>query len=325
MTAVANEARRIRPVAATGRRTACAVVLTVCAAAAVLQGCASPVLDEATPSTTVIVGAGERPDEELLAHLYAGALRGSGIDVQVRSGVADPTAALDADLTLIPGYTGRLLASYDPGADATDAEDVFEALARALPDELTISDYASAQDRAVLLADRERLTQWSVSRVADLADRCADLTFAVTEDFDTAGGLTALERADCRPREVRRIEDAQSVAVASESDTVVGTTTTSSALAEIDADSPVSTVPDAPDRSPQDDTNADDAPAPVLPAQNVVPVFRKGTLDEAQLDALRTIAGELTTSDLTELRARVEEGDDPETVAREWIDEHAGA
>lgn len=318
MTAVANEARRIRPVAATA--------LTACAAAAVLQGCASPVLDEAAPSTTVIVGAGERPDEELLAQLYAEALRSSGIDVQVRSDVTDPPAALDAaDLTLIPGYTGRLLASYDPGADATDAEDVFEALARALPDELTISDYASAQDRAVLLADRDRLTQWSASRVADLADRCADLTFAVTEDFESAGGLTALERADCRPREVRRIDDAQSAAVASEPDTVVGTTTTSPALAEIDADSPVSTVPDAPDRNPQDDAEADDAPAPVLPAQNVVPVFRKGTLGEAQLDALRTIAGELTTSDLTELRARVDEGDDPEAVAREWIDEHAGA
>lgn len=107
MTAVANEARRIRPVAAT--------VLTACAAAAVLQGCASPVLDETAPSTTVVVGAGERPDEELLAQLYAGALRGSGVEVQVRSGVADPTAALDAaELTLIPGYTGRLLASYDP-------------------------------------------------------------------------------------------------------------------------------------------------------------------------------------------------------------------
>src|SRR5690606_11882062 len=141
----------------------------------------------------------------------------------------------------------------------------------------------------------------------------------------SAGGLTALERADCRPREVRRIDDAQSAAVASEPDTVVGTTTTSPALAEIDADSPVSTVPDAPDRNPQDDAEADDAPAPVLPAQNVVPVFRKGTLGEAQLDALRTIAGELTTSDLTELRARVDEGDDPEAVAREWIDEHAGA
>ncbi|MFX1758368.1 MULTISPECIES: glycine betaine ABC transporter substrate-binding protein [Rhodococcus] len=316
MAAVANESRPTRPVAAT--------VLTACAVAAVLQGCASPVLDGAAPSATVIVGAGERPDEELLAHLYTGALRGSGIDVQVRSGVADPPAALDAaELTLIPGYTGRLLASYDPGSDSTDAEDVFEALARALPDELTISDYASAQDRAVLLADRERLAQWSVSRVADLVDRCPELTFALTEDFGSAGGLDALERAGCRPREVRRIEDAQSVAVASEPGTVVGTTTTSPALAEIDADSPVSTVPDAPDRAPQDDTKADDAPAPVLPAQNVVPVFRKGTLDEAQLDALRTIAGELTTSDLTELRARLDAGEDPRSVAEEWLAEHS--
>ncbi|MBS9373246.1 glycine betaine ABC transporter substrate-binding protein [Rhodococcus sp. B50] len=315
MTAVANEARPTRPVAAT--------VLTACAVAAVLQGCASPVLDEATPSATVIVGAGERPDEELLAHLYAAALRGSGTDVRVRSDVADPPTALDAaELTLIPGYTGRLLASYDQGADPTDAEDVFEALARALPDELTISDYASAQDRAVLLADRERLAQWSVSRVADLVDRCPELTFAVTEDFESAGGLDALERADCRPREVRRIKDPQSVVVASEPGTVVGTTTTSPALAAIEADSPVSTVPDAPDRTQRDDTKAGGASAPVLPAQNVVPVFRKGTLDEAQLDALRTIAGELTTSDLTELRARLDDGEDPRSVADEWLAEH---
>ena len=316
MTAVANQARPTRTVVAT--------VLTACAASGVLQACASPVLDEAVPSTTAILGAGERPDEELLAQLYAGALRNSGIEVQVRYDVADPTAALDAaELTLVPGYTGRLLASYDPGADPTDAEDVFEALARALPDELTISDYASAQDRAVLLADREQLGQWSASRVADLSGRCPELTFAVTEDFESAGGLDALERVDCRPGEIRRIEDSQSVAVAAEPDTVVGTTTTSSALAEVDADSPVSTVPDAPDRTQRDDARADEGAVPVLPAQNVVPVFRKGTLGEAQLDALRTIAGELTTSDLTELRGRLAAGEEPESVAREWIAEHA--
>ncbi|MEU5841815.1 glycine betaine ABC transporter substrate-binding protein [Rhodococcus sp. NPDC047139] len=316
MTAVANESRRTRPVVA--------AVLTACAASGVLQACASQVLDEAPSSTTVIVAAGERPGEELLAQLYAGALRSSGIDVQVRSGLVDPPALLDAaEVTLVPGYTGRILSSYDPGADPTDAEDVFEALARALPDELTISDYASAQDRAVLLANRGQLGQWSVSEVADLVADCPRLTFAVTADFASAGGLDALERTGCHPREIRRIDDPQSVAVASEPDTVVGTTTTSPALAEVDADSPVGTIPDAADRTARDDANAAEGDSPVFPAQNVVPVFRKGTLGETQLDALRTIAGELTTGDLTELRARLEAGEDPESVAREWIAEHA--
>lgn len=316
MTAVVNEAGRNRSVVA--------AVFTVCVASGLLQACASPVLDDAAPSSAVVVGAGEQPEEELLARLYAEVLRGTGIDVQVRSGIADPSAALDAaEVTLIPGFTGRLLAYYDPGAEQTDAEDVFEALARALPDELTISDYASAQNRAVLLADRNLLDEWSATQVDDLVPHCADLTVAVTPGFESAGGLDALERADCRPREVRRIDDARATATASEPGTVVGATTTSPALADPDAQSPVSPVADAPDRTERDEEAGDERAAPVLPAQNVVPVFRKNVLGDAQLDALRTIAGELTTSDLAELRLRLDEGEDPGSVARDWIDEHA--
>ncbi|UYP20088.1 ABC transporter substrate-binding protein [Rhodococcus sp. Z13] len=318
MTAVAKKAARFRPAA---------IALTVCAA--VVPGCSSSVLDDPAASTTVTVGAGDAADETLLAYLYAGALRTTGIDVEVRTGLDDPAAALDAaEVTLVPGYTGRLLDRYDPGAGQTDAEDVFAALARALPDELTVSDYASAQDRAVLLADTAALAAGSiaagsVTTVADLVPRCPELTLLVTESFGSAGGLDALDAVDCRPREIRTVDDERAVADLTGPGLLLGTTTTLPALSGTGTDATVKAVPDVPDRTSRDEADADVTAAPVFPAQNVVPVLRKGILGEPQLDALRTIAGELTTADLAELRARIDDGEDRETVARTWLEEHA--
>lgn len=309
MAAVAEKAARIRKVAAT------VLVASVGSAA-----CSSAVLDDMPTASAVIVGSGPAAEDEVLAHLYAGALRTTGIEVQVRTAVADPFAALDsAEVTLVPGYSGRLLSHYDPGASPSDAEDVFEALAQALPDELTLSDYASAQDRAVLLATGADAA--AVSRVGDLAPRCPDLTLVFTDGFESGGGVDALAAAGCSPGEVRRAGDAEVLTEAVRPDTILGVTGTSSTLVGLGQGSDVVVVPDAPDTTARDRTDGEADP-PVFPAQNLVPVFRKGTLADAQLDALRTIAGELTTGDLGELRARVDDGESPDTVAAAWLAEH---
>lgn len=304
--------------------------LSIVAVAAVLPlsaGCASSVLDPAEVSGPVVVGARDGADGALLAHLYAGVLRTTGIDVRVRDGLGSRAAALasldTADVTVVPDYTGLLLQHYDPGVtfgDVTsgDTEDVFEALARALPDELTIADYASAQNRAVLAAGTELASQQDV---AGLAGRCTGLTFIVTPEFEAVGGLEALIESGCEPLSVERADPTEAFAAAS-GETVAGLTTLAPVFAEEGGGSDVITVPDVPDRAPMEEASAD-AETPVFVAQNVVPVFRKDVFGEAQLDALRTVAGDLTTADLAEMLARVDDGDDITAVADTWLAEHA--
>lgn len=299
-----------------------AALVAAAAVSAVLAGCASPVLDDTPGPSGVVVGAGPGADGELLAHLYAGALRRTGIDAAVRDldDRAGTLAALDsAEVTLVPGYTGRLLGYFEPSAPQTDAEDVFAALGRALPTDLTVTDYATAQDRAVLVFSEATSAAFGVTDIDGIAGRCAELTVAATPAFVESGGLDALDALGCVPAAVERVDDDAAVHAVTDRGALGALTTASPALVGAD----VVALADVPDRSPGDDETGGDAPAPVFTAQNVVPLFRRDVFGERQLDALRVIAGELTTADLAEMRGRVDDGEDSAVVADEWLGEHA--
>lgn len=283
--------------------------------AATVGACSSTVLDERTDLDSVSIGASE--DDVLLAHLYAQALHTAGSEVRVEVLDEDRLAALDeGTVTLVPGYTGRMLGQVDPGATVTDADDVFRALARALPGELTVSDHAAAQDRAVLVAPTGLLDEWGVDSVADLVPRCAELTLLAAEGFVEAGGTEDLAAVGCEPVTVR-VDDVTNVEIPP--GTIVGGTSASPTLLDLSEDAGLRAVRDAPDRNPDREESEAASESPVFVAQNVVPVFLRAALDDRRLDALRTVAGELTTADLAEMRARVDDGEDPEQVAREWV------
>lgn len=285
-----------------------------------VSGCASPVLDPAPTARSVVVAAPAGADGELLAGIYAGVLRAAGTDATVtaRTDIVDALAALDAgDVTLVPGYTGRLLHRYVPDATETDAEDVFDALARALPGDAVIADHAAAQDRAIMLTPGSGET---VTDLAEVLSRCGEFTLVYTSGFEDAGGLDALDRAGCVPRASELSDGAGAAAAAADDGVLAGLTTTAP---ELSGQTPaaVVTLRDEPDRTEGEEA---DTQAPVFPAQNVVPVFRKDVLTDTQLDALRTVAGELSTADLADMLARVGAGEDARSVADEWLSEHAG-
>ena len=59
------------------------------------------------------------------------------------------------------------------------------------------------------------------------------------------------------------------------------------------------------------------------PAENLTPVIRQDIIDEYGddlVDTLNDISAELTTAELSEMNRRIGiDGDDPETVAKDWI------
>lgn len=59
-----------------------------------------------------------------------------------------------------------------------------------------------------------------------------------------------------------------------------------------------------------------------LPAENPVPVYRTGDLSSDQITKLNTVAGELTTADLTDMVHRVEGHVAPADIAHSWLDLH---
>lgn len=127
-----------------------ATVPLASAVALACAGCDSVDTVSAVPENRlIVVGSGDSAQSQLIAQVYAGALAHDGADVRTELNLgarADYLAALDAgNVTLVPEQSGAYLVHLAPNAGATDPDDVYDELNRALPEGVSVSDYAEAQ------------------------------------------------------------------------------------------------------------------------------------------------------------------------------------
>lgn len=261
-----------------------------------LAGCGSP------PDPALTVGATADPDSVLLAELYAGALRGSGAAVQVRT-VTDPIGELGSGtLTLVPGFTGRLLETFAPGTVARADRQVYAALVGALPEGIAAGDYATgAEDKPLVAVTAATATAWHADGLRALPGHCAGLTAGAVP-----GAELPVMVGRCRLPAPRRFADDTALFDALNAGTIsVAWTSTA------DPGRPgAGTV-----------ALADGTPA-LVRAENVVPLYRRNELAEPQLLAVNEVAGVLDTAALVQLRRRMLAGADPRAVAADWLAEH---
>lgn len=261
-------------------------------------GCSSASVDEsrATVDALVVADTGT-PVQSVLANIYAGALTRDGMAASVMP-VDDTAAALtgldDASLSMLPGFTGSLVRQLDPSSDARDADDVYAALARALPEWLSVGDQGLAGNGPTVSVPSAVGATLEEATVSALAPECETLSADIDPAVDDTNVRAVLDEVyDCR-------------------------------LAASDG-APAATVRDATDRpsDPQstDVVLADDRDGFV--AENVVPLFRKGSVDDESARRLQVIAGELTTADLARMVERVRAGEDPSAIARNWLGEQS--
>ena len=57
----------------------------------------------------------------------------------------------------------------------------------------------------------------------------------------------------------------------------------------------------------------------LIPAQNVVALYRRNELDQMQLRAINEIGGVLDTAALVQMLTQVDDGADPQAVAEQWL------
>jgi glycine betaine/choline ABC-type transport system substrate-binding protein len=60
----------------------------------------------------------------------------------------------------------------------------------------------------------------------------------------------------------------------------------------------------------------------LIPAENLVALYRRNELNEQQVLALNEVAGVLDTGSLADMRRQVAEGREPGQVADAWLDAH---
>ncbi|MFE7745776.1 glycine betaine ABC transporter substrate-binding protein [Nocardia sp. NPDC057455] len=283
--------------------------LLVVASVALAVSCGN---DEPAPSITV--AAGDSIESSVLAEIYAGALARTGARTAVAPGLgnrADYLAALDADRVQVVGeHTGALLAHFDEHAAVRLPKEVAKAVSAALPEGLVVSDLAEGTDlRPRVLLTAQAAAQDKVRTVSDLAPRCGELTVGVA----TTPGLLSSARRD-------RVDGCDFAA------TVAFPDPGALRKALLDGKVQVGLLGGPPELAPGATDGltvlSDDDYA--VRAENVLPLFRKGLLDQRQIKKLNYVAGELTTDELADMIRTVrDDGAAPGDVARAWLDEHS--
>lgn len=267
--------------------------LLILVAAVAVVGCGSP-----TPPPTLRVGATTDTQTTLLANIYAAGLRyyGTAADVETFD---DPMAALDSgSVSVVPGTTGRFLERFAPGSTARSASQVYRAMVGALPEGVAAGDYAvAAEDKAALAVTEATATAWGSRDLAALAGRCQALIVGAVPGRSHPASV-----GGCTLPVVREFGDSAALFDALGAGMITAAWTTTAAT----------DVPDGivvlVDRKPT-----------LVPAQNVVALYRRNELDQLQVRAINEIAGVLDTTALVEMLRQVDGGADPTVVADAWL------
>jgi osmoprotectant transport system substrate-binding protein len=266
------------------------------------------------PGPPIVVGAGDSVESNLLAHIYSGALARVGVRTSVTAnlgGRADYLAALDdGRVGLVGEHSGALLGFLDAGSEVRTPEKVTDALSRALPEGLVVADPADGTDmRPRVLLTSDRAARDNVKSIGDLLPRCDELEFGVAVVPSVLATQTGSVRvAGCGFAEIRTFADAAELRKALLDGQIQAAILTG----------PPAVVPGATDGLTilSDDDYA-------VRAENVLPVLRKGLLDDRRIKKLNYVAGELTTDELADMIRRVCDGAVAADVARTWLDSHA--
>ncbi len=270
--------------------------------------------DGSSDPNTVVVGSANFTESEIIANIYAEALRVNGFDVSTSFNIGSREsyvpALKDGSITLIPDYTGNLLQYLDPAATATSSEDVLAALPAALGSELAITTPASAEDKDAVVVTKETADKWNLKTIADLAPHSAEVKFGAPAEFQERPvglpGLKANYGLDISASNFVPIADGGGPAtvkeLASGDITAANIFTTSASI-------------------PANNFVVLEDPKNNFPAQNVVPVLRASSSSDKLAAVLDAVSAKLTTEELLELNVAVS-GDaktEPAAAAKAWI------
>lgn len=265
--------------------------------ALVLVGCSS-----GAGHPELVVGSRPDPDSRLLAALYVSALRAYGFPTRAET-AEDPMAKLDSGaFVVVPGYTGQVLRSLQPGASALSEKPVYQAMNAALPEGVAAGDYATAgEDKPTLVITPATSQAWGGSDLTLLPAHCDGLRVGIVTGWHPPSAV-----GSCRLPAPREFPDDATLFAALRAGEITAAWATT-----------------ADPRIPSDlIALADGSKDALIQAENVVPLYRRNALNTRQLLAVNEIAGVLDTAALAELRRKVAGGADPQAVADAWLGEH---
>ncbi|WP_226360104.1 ABC transporter substrate-binding protein [Pseudonocardia sp. ICBG1142] len=263
---------------------------------------------------TVVVGAANFTESQILSSVFAQALQAKGVTVETRPPIGSREAYVpalkDGSIDLIPDYSGTLLQYLDKSAAQTQPDEVYTALQSTLntaAPTLTVLNRAEAENKDAVVVTRETAQRLNATSIADIAPRCGELVFGGPPEFQTRpDGIPGLQKTyNCSFKSYRSLD--------------AGGTLTVTALKNGDVQAADLFTTD-PAITANDFVVLDD-PKSNFAAQNVVPLINKAKVTPQVADALNAVTAKLTTQELIGMGTAAGASNKPsvESVAREWL------
>jgi osmoprotectant transport system substrate-binding protein len=262
------------------------------------------------PSDTIVVGSANFQESVVLANVYAEALKAKGVKVSTKLNIGSREAYIpgleDGSIDLIPEYSGVLLQYFDKAATAVAPDEVYAALQKALPGDLTVLQPSAAEDKDAVLVTKATADKYKLTSIADLKDVAGKLTFGGAPEFKT------------RPDGVPGLKKNYGVTFGSYKTLDAGGPLSVNGLknGQVDAADIFTTDPSI---AANNFVVLED-PKNNFAAQNVLPLINKAKASDTVTKALDAVSAKLTTQTLIDLLTKVTaQKQDPNAVAKEWL------
>ncbi|OAV51154.1 ABC transporter substrate-binding protein [Enteractinococcus helveticum] len=297
-------------------------LMTLGAALLLLTACSDPNTtdqvdngDQAAGAVeSVSIGSANFPESEIIAEIYAQALEADGVEVdrnfQIGAREVYLPALENAEIDLMPDYTGNLLTYLDPETTATSAEDIEAELQQTLPEGLEILTPAPAENKDSLNVTPEFAAEHDLESIGDLA-ALEQVRLAANPEFaERSYGLPGMA-------EIYGVTNVDFTAISDG-----GGPATVQALLDgtVDVADIYTTTPAIEEHSLVTLEDPDE----MIAAQYIVPVIRTEAMDDQVVETLNQISAALTTETLMEMNA-LNSGEDvqePTEIAADWLEEN---
>jgi len=141
--------------------------------------------------TTLTVGSANFPESVLLAEIYAQALEGKGAKIARKLNIGSREvyykAITDGEVQLLPEYTNSLLSfvlkAKGQSPTAKNVDEQVDALKAALPNTLTVLTPSTAEDKDVIVCNKETADKYSLKTLSDLAKVSGDIVVGGPPEF----------------------------------------------------------------------------------------------------------------------------------------------
>lgn len=257
---------------------------------------------------SIVVGSAQFPESELLANIYADALKAKGVKASTHLDIgARPVylkALSEGSISMFPEYTGSLLSFEGYKGTAKTPAAVYTALKAVLPAGTTVLKYAAAQDSDTITVTAATASKYHLTSIADLKSVASKLTLGAPAQFQT------------RPDGIPSLKSVYGV--------VFGRFTKLGESGAITVTALKNGTIDAGDIYSTDSSIVKNKfvplkdPKSMFAAQNIVPLITKTKVTPTVTSTVNAVSAKLGTATLAGLVAKVSNGNS-NTIAESWL------